>query len=71
MVEYKYSLLETSYTDVNEYVSDFFKYDALRPRATDKIRQQHCDKCNDVFKTCEGCFIHDALNEIYKINPYA
>ena len=71
MVEYKYSLLETGYTGIKEYVDDFYKYDSLMPRGTDKIRKQHCDKCGDVFKTCNGCFIHDALNEIYKISQYA
>ena len=70
MVKYDEAFLATGCKTIDEYVESFYDHKSLF-YTTKNVRKEYCDKCRDIFKTCDGCFIHDGLQAIYKINPFA
>lgn len=70
MIKKDFALLATGSKTVEEFTESFY---AKKPilYTTRNIRIEFCDKCNSIFSTCDGCFIHQCLESIYKINPLA
>ena len=66
MITYANAELETGYSTVDEYVADWYHCKPLLYTTAD-LRKTYCDKCSDVFTSCEGCFLHDVMNELYKL----
>lgn len=70
MIKKGFSLLETGSKTKEEFVKAFYDKKPLN-YTTSNIRKEYCDKCNDIFSTCNNCFIYECLEEIYKNDPFA
>ena len=68
MVKHELALLETGSKTVNEFIQAYFDKKPIHSNTSD-IRRTYCDKCNML--NCDKCFMHDCLQEIYNINPFA
>ncbi len=68
MIKKEFALLKTGYKTTDEFVSAFWEKKPVN-YSTRNIRIDYCDKCN--LLKCDNCFIHDGLQEIYKIDPFA